>query len=390
MKSKCMKKGGPKLAIFILVFLSVCGSASAQKNTVWKKQVARILTIKERVNKPHPPKKVNTDSTLLEMIVNAAMTGKATAYSNIDHQFTTKLSSHEVSDIFYPKPDTTIIIDPNSREEKEKIIPRDFDFDAVNQYRILEDWTFNTATGTTDIHIAGIAPVKDVYIDAYTRSVQATFWIRYADIAPILARYEKKHPANSFTQLMWKDYFFPDKDIEQQSPGVLVLERRISRIYDTDPEDTASRHLKNMDADTSLYNTIYYDILSGKINAYDSLGSKILTNELSGIPDTTTVVDPITLNMETKVVPHLWLFDHKPKYRIVEDWRFDKATGNTKIKVAGIVPFLERTDAYYNTVTYWNIFWLRYDEVYSIVNQYEESHPGISLELQLWKDRMIK
>ncbi len=200
-------------SFFSAALLFVAGSAIAQKgsNPIWKKQVAREIDMREKEDtKVHHLKDVTFDTTLAEMITSAAKSGKIAAYSNFDH--VTKLTKIEVDQILFgDKPDTVTLTDPIDKHEIQKIIYHDFNFDAVHKYRILEDWSFNTATGNTDIHIVAVAPVREIYGEAGDfRGVQAMYWVHYTDILDILARYEHYHPNNTFAGHIWDDYFLSE------------------------------------------------------------------------------------------------------------------------------------------------------------------------------------
>ncbi len=198
-----------------VVFLWSCGTVSAQVNkqtgVVWKKQVAREVEIKSGDEKVHHLRDLSRDTTFLELIVNAVSAGKITAYSNWDHRFSTKLTIKEFNEMLVSRPDTQMIVDPITRKEKTVIITHDLDFEAIHKYRILEDWSFNRATGNTDVHIEGIAPIKEIFgEDGSFRGVQAMFWVKYNDLAAIMQHYEQYHPDKTIPALIWNDYFLSD------------------------------------------------------------------------------------------------------------------------------------------------------------------------------------
>jgi hypothetical protein len=205
-----------KIAILATAFLLFYIASHAQKNahatgTVWKKEIGRIVELKETEDpKVHHLRNLRNDTVLLEMIVNAVMAGKITAYSSWDHYFTTKLSPKEMQEMLLSKPDTVTMVDPVTGKEMMKIVNHDFDYGAVTKWRIYEQWSFNRETGHTDIQIVGIAPMLEVYVDGNYRGMKPLFWIRYADITGILARYEEYYPNNFLAGKIWDDYFLSD------------------------------------------------------------------------------------------------------------------------------------------------------------------------------------
>jgi hypothetical protein len=133
-----------------------------------------------------------------------------TAYSNFDHSFTEKATFVQVKNMLIHGPDTTVMVDPVTGRELMQVIEHDIDYSTVHKYRILEDWTFNRRTGSTEIKITGIAPVQDVYVDGDFRGSRALFWIKFNEIAPMLAQYEQYHPERTIAAYIWKDYFLSD------------------------------------------------------------------------------------------------------------------------------------------------------------------------------------
>lgn len=195
------------------VLVCVCAASFAQKDTkgVWKKQVSREIDMQiKEDDKKHHLKDLSNDTTLVEMILNAIKAGKITAYSNWDHSFTKKVTYKEIYAAQVPKPDTVIIVDPVTGQELQKIVAHDFDPDVVRKYRILENWTFNPTTGNTDIHIEGVAPLREIVVDGNFRGMQALFWVHYNELLPILTHYEQLHPENSIATGIWNDYFYTD------------------------------------------------------------------------------------------------------------------------------------------------------------------------------------
>lgn len=199
--------------ILLIILFSKSSASFAQINTneTWKKQVGREIDMKvPEDEKKHHLKEVSYDTTLLEILCNAVYAGRITPWANDDPYFSHKMTIEELNKLLIPTPDTVIITDPSTDQEIRKIVRHDFDYERVSKYRLLEDWTFNPATGNTDIHIEGIAPVIEIYVDGELRGERALFWMRYSDVIPVLQHYEQSHPLNTFAQHIWNDYFYSD------------------------------------------------------------------------------------------------------------------------------------------------------------------------------------
>jgi len=173
--------------------------------------VARIIDISEKEEPlDHHLRDVSPDTTILEMMVNAINAGKVTAYAGYDNNFTVKLTKETLNEMLVSKPDTITLTDPVSGKEITKVTRKDFDFNAIHKYRILEQWTFNQSSGKTEIEIIGIAPIQDIYgYDGSFRGVRGLFFLHFNDAWNIINRYELYHPNNTISSLIWNDYFNP-------------------------------------------------------------------------------------------------------------------------------------------------------------------------------------
>lgn len=187
-------------------------SEVASTGPAWKKQVARLIDMGEREDTAsHHLRDMSSDTSLFEMIINAIDGGRLIAYSPMDTRFVVKLSKEAVDEMVSSRMDTLLIQDPVTQIESKKLVVKDFNFDAIHRYRVMEDWSYNVATGKTRIQILGIAPTRDVYgEDGSFRGVSNMFWLQYNDARPILDAYEQYHPGNTVANHIWDDYFKND------------------------------------------------------------------------------------------------------------------------------------------------------------------------------------
>ena len=198
------------LTFVCIFFFANTGYSLKPAGAVWKKQVTRIIDFRQPDDTViHHLRDASPDTTLLEMLITSVLAGKLTAYSNFDHQFTTKLTPKQLTEQIIPRPDTVILTDPVTGKEVTKVVKHDFDYSVVHKYRVLEEWTYDQRTRKTEIVILGIAPIKDIFVENVFRGTQAIFWVRYNDIQKILERYELFHPTNTMSELIWNDNFNP-------------------------------------------------------------------------------------------------------------------------------------------------------------------------------------
>jgi hypothetical protein len=196
------------------IFLFATTTAYAQNSAIapWKKTVVRVIDLKEKEDeKQHHLKNARSSINLAELMVNEILAGKVTAWFNTDGNFITKLSAKEVQDMFSSKPDTATILDAVTRVELKRIVRKDMNYDALQKFRLQEEWIFNPSTGKTEIQLTGIAPIREIFGDnGDFRGMQAAFWLRYSDAIPLLARYDQYHPNNRLANHIWDDYFLSD------------------------------------------------------------------------------------------------------------------------------------------------------------------------------------
>jgi hypothetical protein len=198
-----------KLILLAIGLLSI-SNVSAQKKGIpqvkaWKKTVSRTIFLSPKIDTIPG---YCSDTTLAEMIFNELKAGNIGAYRADDLNFTQKLSFNQLN----PEPactlDTIYIVDPETNKEYSYAPGRAPDFSRCHGYRIIEEWSFNSGSGHTEIQIIGIAPTRDIFRDdSEFLGSQSLFLVRYNDVHSIISRYERYHPDCHISKLIWDDYF---------------------------------------------------------------------------------------------------------------------------------------------------------------------------------------
>ena len=197
----------------LLISATTYGRPYPPPDGSWKKRVERIVELREAEEKPTKGKlrEVTNGRSLLEMLIEGIKSGKAVAYSNWDNTFSTRLTPQQFNEIVVGKTDTEVVEDPVTGKTTRVTRTREFRPEVIAKYRTLEDWSFNPVTGKTEIQIIGIAPISDIYgDDGVFRGVQALFWVKFADVAAIVAKHAEYHPDYSLVSQVWNDYFMSD------------------------------------------------------------------------------------------------------------------------------------------------------------------------------------
>ncbi|MCB0699255.1 MAG: gliding motility protein GldN [Chitinophagales bacterium] len=140
---------------------------------------------------------------------------------------------------------------------------------------------------------------------------------------------------------------------------------------------------------------ILHAIKNGKVKAYSNLDDRFTTaltkdqiiELLIGQPDTVYVEDPITGEIQMQITRREFNPDIVTKYRLKEDWIFDRNLGRMVVRIVGIAPIKDILDE--NTGNFrasQAIFWLQYEEMRPMLAQYEVFNPLNDVGRMTWDD----
>ncbi len=195
------------LAFAVIMFYN--NASAAPGGEVWKKQVARVIDLEDNQdNKVHHLKSQNQDSILVDILISAVRSNKFSAYSKSDLANSAKFTTGEFITMTTPAKDTVVTVDPVTGKEKMSIVTQDLNTENIHKYRVIENWSFNTATGKTDIEIVAVAPLMEVWSGGRVLiGVKAWFYVKYADLEKAYIQSKKNSPIKSFANYIWEDYF---------------------------------------------------------------------------------------------------------------------------------------------------------------------------------------
>lgn len=140
--------------------------------------------------------------------------------------------------------------------------------------------------------------------------------------------------------------------------------------------------------DSTLVDMLDKAIRRGEIGAYSGIdhtfsnriGRDGLDNLYRSAHDTTMVVDPVTGVETIKIIkPDV---DFK-KYRILEEWAFDRSTGITTIQILGIAPLMQVYGTDFDAVKV--LFWVKYAEAANIIARHDRLYPSKAVATILGK-----
>jgi len=176
----------------------------------------------------------------------------------------------------------------------------------------------------------------------------------------------------------------------------ILWKKRVWREIDTrEKQNMAFRYTGDEHSGGGMFIEILIDAIKrGKIAAYSTFDDRFtakltkdqMMEQVAGKTDTQTVVDPIT-GEETQRIRRT---DFKPeeinKYRIKEDWIFDRNIGQMVVRIVGIAPV---KDVYGDDGIYRGpqaMFWLYYPDIRKELAQYEVFNPQNDMARYTWDE----
>jgi gliding motility associated protien GldN len=165
----------------------------------------------------------------------------------------------------------------------------------------------------------------------------------------------------------------------------ILWRKRVWREIDThEKQNIGFRYAGDENTGGGMFIEILIDALKkGKIKGYKGMDdhfSTLMSKEdimetTAGKPDTSTLTDPIT-GAETQVISKK---DFNPeeitKYRIKEDWIFDRNQGQMVVRIAGLAPVRDQYNEQHVYIGPKVMFWLYYPDIRGLLAQYEVVNP---------------
>jgi gliding motility associated protien GldN len=136
-------------------------------------------------------------------------------------------------------------------------------------------------------------------------------------------------------------------------------------------------------------------VKKGKIQAYSNLDDRFTTplnvadfeQSINGTSDSTMVEDPITHEVtwvKTKTEFNIYSVT---RYRVKEDWIFNRNTGRMEVRIVGLAPLVDRIDESTGEYRYSTpMFWLYYPNLRVILANYEVYNPRNDMKRMTWAD----
>lgn len=136
-------------------------------------------------------------------------------------------------------------------------------------------------------------------------------------------------------------------------------------------------------------------VRKGKVVAYTNIDDRFTTpmsmesfeKSVGGSDIEIETEDPDTGEKTKKIIHNEFDISSVTKYRIKEDWIFDRNVGRMVIRIVGIAPLIDKKnentgDFLYSTP----LFWLNYDQLRKVLVNYEVYNPQNDVHRMTWTD----
>jgi len=175
----------------------------------------------------------------------------------------------------------------------------------------------------------------------------------------------------------------------------VLWSKRVWREIDTrEKQNVGFRYTGDEYSGGGMFIEILIDAINrGKIKAYSNFDDRFtstiskdqLREQLIPKPDTLIIIDPTTGQEIQKIINHDFDPATVTKYRIKEDWIFDRNQGQMVVRIVGIAPVKDIVvDGDYRGSQ--ALFWLYYPDIRGLLANYEVFNPQNDVARYTWDE----
>jgi gliding motility associated protien GldN len=178
----------------------------------------------------------------------------------------------------------------------------------------------------------------------------------------------------------------------------ILWKKRVWREIDTrEKQNVGFRYAGDENSGGGMFIEILIDAIKrGKVTAYENMDDRFTTvmtkesliDQLTPKPDTITVVDPTDGSEKIQIVRKDFDPEKITKYRIKEDWIFDRNVGQMVVRIVGLAPVIDIIGDGGDYRGSKAMFWLYYPDpqVRNLLANYEVFNPHNDLARYTWDE----
>lgn len=179
-------------------------------------------------------------------------------------------------------------------------------------------------------------------------------------------------------------------------PTDVLWQKRVWREIDTrEKQNVAFRYAGDENSGGGMFIEILIDAIKrGKIKAYSNFDDRFTTGltkdqlmeQITGKTDTSEVIDPVNQTTTIQYTHHDFDPTTITKFRLKEDWIFDRNEGRMVVRIIGIAPVQDKygDDGIYRGSQ--AMFWLYYPDIRGLLAQYEVFNPENDVDRATWDE----
>lgn len=194
-----------------------------EADIAWEERIWRVIDIREKMNLPFADPK----QPFVNILLKEASEGRLSAFIGSDDSFQSPLSTNELNSLTYTI-DTIYVTDFDTEQERMTIVKNELNPSDIKRFRVKEVWLFDEETGSMQVRILGISPLREKYDDNGNFMFEYPMcWFYYPDMRNVLAHYECHNDKNDAARLTWEDVFEMRYFSSYITKNSNVLDRRI-------------------------------------------------------------------------------------------------------------------------------------------------------------------